>query len=138
MPTLIKRSKVVARMTVKRGATLTTVEITSAAGWTDFYRWYHGRGRGRKLFRLSDRHESLDQLSKRFTISGAEVKIKILQKKLYKFLMTCSPDKLPGYTPVKSRPKIGGTAWQLRGRTRQPYEGSFPIPVAIKIKENVS
>lgn len=115
-----QKNTVVARMTLTRtNGIKTIVEIHENASFMNFYTWYRQEGR-KVLLRTSNRNDGvaahwrapfqekgLDVLAARTTqimkdVTG--VTIKILKKRKYQQMITCTPDQLAGSLPTA--PKI--------------------------------
>lgn len=110
-------NQVVARMTMTRSNNIKIiVEIHEGAGFMNFYTWYRQEGRKRKVhLRCSSRNDGiaphwrapsatkgLDVLATRTTqimkdVTG--VTIKVLKKRKYAAMLSCSPDQLAGGLP---------------------------------------
>lgn len=119
----------IARLTIRKDKQLTTVEIGADAGFHDFYRYYTGRGRGRKLIRKASRNDAragLGQIAARFC--NRVILITVLNKKKYAAFLSCPIDQLPGYEPVYTR--VGDI---LRG-----YQERIPVQIEIRQKEHAS
>lgn len=110
----------------KRSGRKTIMEVHEDAGWSTFYSWYEQDGRRKKVFlRHSDRNncgnpyrqepgleqvaakqkEIFDNLARHPNPKHAafwamqqivEIRIKVFKKRLYRKLLTCAPDELPG------------------------------------------
>ena len=120
----MSKSKVIARMTVtKADGKKLIVEVHDDATEHAFYRWYSQEGRKRKVFiRTSHRTDGadrvaqvlrstagLDLLSARMKtyMQITDVKIRILSKRAYKRMTTCSADQLgdlPKCAPAEYKP----------------------------------
>lgn len=117
---MAKKNTVVARLIMtKPNNSKIIVEVLEGAGFTNFYTWYRQEGRKRKvLLRTSNRNDGisphwrapfvskgLDVLAARsvqFMKDVTGVTIKILKKRRYAFMTTCSPDQL-GALPQAAR-----------------------------------
>lgn len=97
------KSNVIASMVIEQpGSERMTVEVRRDAGFTSFYHFFRGRGRGRKPARVAHRNETgFDALARQF--ADAHIKITYRNKSLYRKLLACSPDDLPGGGPVRAR-----------------------------------
>jgi len=120
----MSKSKVIARMTVtKADGKKLIVEVHDDATEHAFYRWYSQEGRKRKVFiRTSHRTDGadrvaqvlrstagLDLLSARMKtyMQITDVKIRIILKRAYKRMTTCSADQLgdlPKCAPAEYKP----------------------------------
>ncbi len=139
----MSKSKVIARMTVtKADGKKLVIEVHDDATEQEFYHWYSQDGRKRKQFiRMSHRTDGaervaqvlrctpgLDMLATRMKtyMQIKDIKIRILLKRAYKRMTTCSADKLgelpkcapaeyqPGERPAK--PLYAATPWKVNTR----------------------
>jgi hypothetical protein len=130
-------AKIVAKlvMTYRDGHQL-IVEVHENPGYSDFYRWYRREGKKRKtLLRTSSRElkvaTDLETVQARqlraFGKDIVEHKIVILRKRLYRKLINCSSDALPGGKGIS----IHSTPYQHP--VNQPVGRDHAQPVHIPV-----
>jgi hypothetical protein len=122
----MNKKNLVARLTMtKRSGIQLVVEVHVDAGWSTFYHWYEVDGKVKRFIRNSDRNNGCnpeletpgleqvaEQVIRNFDKLAAhpvtkhamlwrmhqivDTQVRIYKKRLYKRLITCSPDQLPG------------------------------------------
>ena len=127
---MINKSKPVATLTIRHpDGLLVTVEVSPDAGHNNFFRWYRrpAGSRRREFLRESYRAPGGLEIIAARCSPGKRTKITIRNKKLYRQLLSCATDQLPGYKPVISKVHFDDT--------RQPWQHGVVSAVYLDLRK---